>query len=483
MKNSDLERDMPYQASMLPDVDYDIISDDDAFFSLIDLEHGTLESCLNFLNELKPVLLEEKLQPVPEWLIAHFFAYLGCAMTVHTVMGAQALEPLVILLIEEQAKVALQYFNQYPLNGKASSEQKNKSIAMLRQKTPGSIFMQTIRLGNVIMETLKELKHNQPLSHYKKSDEMFCSQETLIKIILYLSSQQCAKWREQFDGLSDHYAINQLATQIGWIVGYFAHISEQSSDKISYLEFGLPVISFYREHIFKLMETFAEAKFAQEAADDSEKAQSLLTDIHQLSEKMQSQAFPVITDFQKQFLLAKATIEKTLIALLEEECSIKPMLMGIFYFWFLLAVPLYSKKPNGNASKDAFVHMGNIIDLIKEKIKNLPDSELSTEIQALNEKLQALKQHISDPEELDYVPPEQVAIQVPKANTAIHSITSDLLKQGVSMEAVANALFCHWLRLSVFFGVSEKDWQKMDYYFSDLLKSIKGYIERLPVDK
>ncbi|MCP5463307.1 MAG: hypothetical protein H7A34_09125 [bacterium] len=66
--------------------------------------------------------------------------------------------------------------------------------------------------------------------------------------------------------------------------------------------------------------------------------------------------------------------------------------------------------------------------------------------------------------------------QSTRVNTAIHVLTSDYLKQGYHPEAIANVLFSGWLRLSVFYGVSEKEWQKMDYYLVEILTAVRDYI-------
>jgi len=39
-----------------------------------------------------------------------------------------------------------------------------------------------------------------------------------------------------------------------------------------------------------------------------------------------------------------------------------------------------------------------------------------------------------------------------------------------------DVLFSQWLRLSVFYGVSESDWQKMDHYFVEILTAVRDYI-------
>jgi hypothetical protein len=69
-----------------------------------------------------------------------------------------------------------------------------------------------------------------------------------------------------------------------------------------------------------------------------------------------------------------------------------------------------------------------------------------------------------------------VAYQSNKVNTAIHALTSDYLKQNYHVEVIANVLFSQWMHLSVFYGVSESDWQKMDYYLVEILTTVRNYI-------
>jgi len=103
-----------YQTSMLPNVNYNEIETEDSLFPLIDLEYGILESCIEFLEVIKPILQDENLMPMPESLVAHLCAYLGAVMTtVYTVHSTVKLEPLVIKLIQQQAKTAYPHFAQY----------------------------------------------------------------------------------------------------------------------------------------------------------------------------------------------------------------------------------------------------------------------------------------------------------------------------------------------------------------------------------
>ena len=59
---------------------------------------------------------------------------------------------------------------------------------------------------------------------------------------------------------------------------------------------------------------------------------------------------------------------------------------------------------------------------------------------------------------------------------SITPISDTYLTQDYHPEIVANVLFNQWLRLSVFYGVSEKEWQKMDYYFVKILAAVRSYL-------
>jgi hypothetical protein len=472
-----------YQAPMLPDVNYMKILDDeelDTFFSLVDLEYDTFKSCCDFLEEVKLVLLEEQLIQAPELLVAHLCAYLGAVITVHTIHDAEQLEPLVINLVTHQAHASYQHFNKYPINSTAKSqEQKIQNLEKLRLSAPGSIINQTIRLGRFMMDILEELKNNQPIaSVFKpKQTELFCNQESLIKIVLYLGSKQCASWRETLDGLSDNYVLNQLAIQIGWLIGYCSHLDNKAPNTTHYFDYGLPLIRLYREHVYKMMHAYADAQNRENQEEHGE-AEALLAEIRGVSEKVRAQTLPAITDFQKQMAIAKAGIEKALIELMNQGCAIKIILMSLFYFWFTLEAPLHAKNPEHINEEDPFLHMGNIIELVKKTAGTLPEPELNPEIHLLNQKMQQLKKYMPDPKSLDRFPQERVENEAANVNTTIHTLTSEYLKQDFHPEAIANALFSHWLRLSVFFGVSESHWQKMDYYFKEIMGETRHYLSR-----
>ena len=472
-----------YQAQMLPQVDYQKIEENSPF-SLVDLEYRTMQDYCDFLEILKSALMEEHLIQVPELLLAHLCAYLGTAVTVHTVQQAEKLEPCIIHLIKHQAHVAYQQFNLYPINSTVkNNEQKKKNLEILRKSAPGSIVVQTMRIGRVMMNMLEELKDHRQ-RHFKefpppKQTDLLCSHEKLIKIMLLVSSRKCAQWRDHLKGFSDHYVINQMAIQIGWLIGYFSHLDNRSPDETQYLDYGLPVIQLYREHVYQLMHAYASAKQEEVKLQEDAAVDSLLSEIRSLSEKAHAQIPPAFNDFQKQIMITQADIEKTLIGLITQGHSIKIILMSLFYFWFTLEATLHTTDPQSIEGEDAFLHMGAIIALIKNTAQSLPHPKLTPEIKTLNEKIQQLKSYLPSPEILDKEVPEDIKQQTAHINKAIHSVTSEFIKQDIHLEAITIALFRHWMKLSIFFGISESDWQKMDYYFLDILKAVRNYLSSI----
>jgi hypothetical protein len=473
-----------YQAPMLPQVDYQKM-EDHFLFSLVDLEYRTMQDYCDFLEILKSALIEEHLMQVSELLLAHLCAYLGTAVTVHTIHQAEKLEPPIIELIQHQAHAAYQHFNLYPINSTIkNNEQKKNNVKILRETAPGSIIIQTMRIGRIMIDILEELKDHRQ-NHFKnfhppKQTELFCPQEKLIKILLLVSSKKCAEWRKYLDHLFDHYVINQMAIQTGWLIGYFSHLDHQSPDETQYFKYGFPILKLHREHVYQLMHTYASAVQEKVKLQKEAVADSLLSEIRALSEKTHAQIPPVFNDFQKKIMITQAGVEKTVIELITQGHSVKVILMSLFYFWFTLEAPLINTTdPESMEGEDPFLHMGAIIALVKNTAHSLPPPQLTPEIKTLNEKMQLLKSYLPSPEILDQAVPKDIKQQTLRINTAIHSVTSEFIQQNIHPEVITMALFSYWMRLSVFFGVSESDWQKMDYYFSDILKAVRNYLSSI----
>lgn len=478
-----------YQVPMLEQVDYSEIEDDDFGFSLVDLEYDTMKNCCDFLEELKIVLMKEKLMQLPELLVAHLCAYLGALTTIHSGTNSEKLEPSILELIKDQADAAYELFNQYPINSMIKSQkEKNNNLDKLREKSPGSIVAQTVRLGRVAMDIINELSANRVAYYFKgkdapKQDDLFCPSETFIKLMLLMGGEQFTEWKEQLDGRSNHYVLNQMAIQIGWLIGYFAHLDGKRPDETAYLVYGLPVLTLYREQVYKMMHAYADVLHEQEDIEQDKKyseTQALMSEIRHLSKITHAQLIPAVSDFQKQIAITKAGIEGRLVELLNEDIEPKIILMSLFYFWFRLEAPLNGANIDTIDKVDVFSHMARIIPLVINTAQSLPKPELTPEIKALNEKMQELKKHLSDPEHLDklsQVSRETAVKQTEHVNEAVHTLTCDYIKQNFHPDSITNVLFSQWLRFSVFFGVPESDWQKMDYYLPEILTAVRNYLK------
>jgi len=420
-----------YQAPMLPDVNYALL-DEDAYFSLTDLEYDTMKSCSHFLEQLKWVLIEEKLVQIPQILCGYLCAYLGTITTVHTVKKAGTLVPSLLKLIQHQAKASLETSARHPINHSVKNTEKKKiHLDQLRKITPGSIVVQTMRLGREIMDMFDEINHQPGISSKKKQTTAFCSDESLTKLMLLMGSEQCAQWREKLDGLSDHYVLNQLAIQIGWLMGYFTHLENKSLKESQYFDYGLPLIGMFQEHVYRLMEAFATTEHAKESKQSAHhvESESLLSEIRHLSEQTYNQKTPAVNAFQKEVLIAHAGIEKTLMELITQGYEVKIILMSLFYFWFILEAPINGVSKQTLDKTDPFHHMLPVIELVKSTTHLLPKPELSKEIRALNNSMQQLKKHLTHPEKLDNVPQDIALKQTEAVNTAIHvdSVTNPLI--------------------------------------------------------
>src|SRR5690606_27261887 len=134
---------------------------------------------------------------IPEIMVSYLCSYLGAVTTVHTVKGSEKLEASIIELMKHQADAAYELLSQYPINSTVKShDQKIENLEKLRKKAPGSIVVQTMRLGRNILDILEELSDHAQLHVRKKNDskqtELFCSHDTLTKLMLLMSSKKCS---------------------------------------------------------------------------------------------------------------------------------------------------------------------------------------------------------------------------------------------------------------------------------------------------
>ena len=176
---------------------------------------------------------------IPEMVVAHLCCYLGATTTIFHQDQLRDLEPDINNLLQQHAELSISKFNHYLSNSNAN----NKSLLLdqLRENTPGSIVAQTLRLGRIIMDMMKNLSNSRS-NLTKKQKDFICPQNEFFAFLIPLVNEQHEKWLEDLDGLSINHAINQLAIQIGWLIGYFSYLDRESNAN-SYLEYGLGTVT------------------------------------------------------------------------------------------------------------------------------------------------------------------------------------------------------------------------------------------------
>ena len=145
------EKNISYPQPMLNSVDYDNLGLD--FFSLIDLEYQIIQNCGDFLEKLEEALLRAKMVQLPEMIVVHLCCYLGATTTIYNQDKSIDLEPEIHNLLRRHAELSLSKFNHYLLNSNANIQ--SSLLDRLKEDTPGSIVVQTLRLGRIIMDMMK----------------------------------------------------------------------------------------------------------------------------------------------------------------------------------------------------------------------------------------------------------------------------------------------------------------------------------------
>ncbi|WP_397599288.1 hypothetical protein [Silvanigrella sp.] len=229
-----------YPKNMLPTINYDELENPTLLSSsIVDLEYGVMKNLCYFVEDLTEILKQEKMAQTPEIMVAHLCSYLGF-LVAKNLNNKKSLEviPHIQKLIESEAEKSYEIFSKFLLDHKnKTKEEKENQFSELRNNTPSSIVVQTLRLGRDIFDSLDSLRYNS--SFYNK-DKFFCPQNIFFEL---LNKHQKALKKEWRDRLSMMFIINQISVQIGWVMGYYGFYDKSYPKK--YLEFGLPCIELY----------------------------------------------------------------------------------------------------------------------------------------------------------------------------------------------------------------------------------------------
>ncbi len=247
-----MKKRLPYpQSALLPGVSYSDFEDDLFGDPVLDLEYTTLRNLKKLADEIRTALIEEGMIQIPEFLVAHFCAYLGY-LSAHALglKRATALEKPLTALVQSQAQGALELFGKYPVNN-GEAHLNRDSVEQCKNHAPGSIIVQTIRFGRYVFDVMGELKtaHSFQSGDQSKQTEMFCSIDRLMVIF----KQQADDLKKESTQVGEDMMldINQTAIQIGYLMGYYGHFDGTSQ---RYYEYGLPCIPLFIKYGHKFIQ-------------------------------------------------------------------------------------------------------------------------------------------------------------------------------------------------------------------------------------
>jgi hypothetical protein len=204
------------------------------------------------VEDLKDTFLQKKLIQIPELMVAHLCGYLGF-LTIASlgIKQATALQAEITKLLEDQAKSAYEIFCKYPVNADLAETEKTKNLDQLRANSPGSLVVQTVRLGGMIWNSIRELSRNRNLYFgftNEKQTELFCPQDTFIILLKKTSSKTIHELKNDVPII---YFLNQMTVQLGWLMGYYGHLDRKFPTM--YLGYGRPCIKLYIEFGYKFL--------------------------------------------------------------------------------------------------------------------------------------------------------------------------------------------------------------------------------------
>lgn len=235
-----------YPKCMLPGIDYKPLMDSGLRDMLVDLEYETMRD-LDFLTEeMTEILKREGFIQAHELILAQLCGYLGF-LTV-TALGKEEIErflPLIESFLKQQAYQSYKLFSKYPISTNLSQEVREQHLNQLCSKGPGSLVVQTVRLGRVIYDALETLFINSPYSAGSREKQEMLVCPPVEALALFKERVDIVKKRCKYD-YPILYVINQTAIQLAWVMGYFSHLSKRDTP-LQYLTYGTPCIRIYAE--------------------------------------------------------------------------------------------------------------------------------------------------------------------------------------------------------------------------------------------
>ena len=203
----------------------------------------------------------------------------------------------------------------------------------------------------------------------------------------------------------------------------------------------------------------------------------LLHNIITLSQRVHSKINDKF-EFKKQTNTILVVFNRNIGDLLVSNVSIKVIFLSLFHAWVRLETIL------NNIAELRSVQIielsTQIINFIKSIIIFLPDYQPTKKIEKLNNKLDALK--LTLPEKIfnPVLSENELTNQVTAADKKIKAMIDYFLHKSLSLEIIADAVFCECLRLSTLHAsISEDYYLKMNYNFKIIINSVRKYLPKL----
>lgn len=204
-------------------------------------------------------------------------------------------------------------------------------------------------------------------------------------------------------------------------------------------------------------------------------------DISATGQRVKAAAAPAITTQEKQVAFVIATIEKTLMGLIEDGMMLKSMIMGLFYFWIIIEARAHdiSEEKLNQEESGILGLMQPMTTAIHTLMNSLPDIEASADLHKLGEQIDELKQFLPEGDFVDreaaLAEPALIRKQVTKVNTAIAGTVNELIDKAIHPQYIGNILCMNWIRLSTIAvgTLPEAYYQKIEYYFDKVIPCLR----------
>lgn len=202
--------------------------------------------------------------------------------------------------------------------------------------------------------------------------------------------------------------------------------------------------------------------------------------IIELSQRIKNAEPISSSDSYKQAAIIQAEAQNMVVGLIHNGVRLKVIFSCLLYFWLKTEALLQ------NISEDQFNKWPTRIDQIAIKIirtisatvNNLPDVKQTQDLKELGEHVELMKSMLPDEEEI-YVSEKEFAKQVKKTNINIFIVMSAWLQKSYHPEIISNVIFCYLIRVSTLnTHVDEKNHQKMEYYFSEIIAAIRKLVPK-----